>query len=179
MDETFPVTEQSISTPEIKMTAIQTQVTLQLTYTIRPSTEFMPQVTPTEKTSILAQIRHWGYQIEGLTENGAVDALAESHYEMLVLEPTRTDWSSDAKFFNTNGMVARLKSKVNEALGQPPLVIAYIDIGEAEDWRWYWSWSKGWDCLSPRPADWPEYIITVTVPNVHRKGIGKKGEFRS
>jgi cysteinyl-tRNA synthetase len=40
------------------------------------------------------------------------------------------------------------------------LVIAYIDIGEAEDWRWYWTWSKGWDCLSPRPADWPDYIIT-------------------
>ena len=111
MDDTSPVTEQSISTPEIKMTAIQTQVTLQLTYTIHTPTEFTPQVTPTEKTNILAQIRHWGYQIEDLTEDDAVDALEESPYEMLVLEPTRTDWSSDTKFFNTKGMVARLKSR--------------------------------------------------------------------
>ncbi|MCJ7530220.1 MAG: endo alpha-1,4 polygalactosaminidase [Anaerolineales bacterium] len=160
MDETFPVTEQSISMPGIKIAATLFQATLRPTHTAGVPTEFTPQTTPTEITNILAKIRHWGYQIEGLTEDGAVDALEESHYEMLVLEPTRTDWSSDAKFFNTNGMVARLKSKVNEALGHPPLVIAYIDIGEAEDWRWYWSWSTGWDCRTPRPADWPEYIIT-------------------
>lgn len=160
MDETFPVTDQSISMPEIKIAATLFQATLQPIHTTGAPTEFTPQTTPTERTNILAKIRYWGYQIEGHTENGAVDALAESHYEMLVLEPTRTDWSSDAKFFNTNGMAAWLKSKVNEALGRPPLVIAYIVIGEAEDWRWYWSWSTGWNCQTPRPADWPDYIIT-------------------
>ena len=146
--------------PEIKIAATLFPATLQPTHTTGAPTEFTPQTTPTERTNILAQIRYWVNQIEGLRENGAVDALAESHYEILVLEPARTDWSYYAKYFNTNGMVVRLKSKVNEALGHPPVVIAYIDIGEVEDWRWYWSWSKGWDCLSPRPADWPVYIIT-------------------
>jgi cysteinyl-tRNA synthetase len=57
-------------------------------------------------------------------------------------------------------MVARLKdSKASDGLHRKR-VIAYIDIGEAEDWRWYWTWSKDWDCDGAPPADWPDYILT-------------------
>jgi cysteinyl-tRNA synthetase len=88
-----------------------------------------------------------------------VDALVTSHYDMLVLEPTRTDWSSDDKYFDAKEMVTRLKnSKASDGQGRK-LIIAYIDIGEAEDWRWYWTWSKDWDCQGDPPADWPDYIL--------------------
>jgi uncharacterized protein (TIGR01370 family) len=108
----------------------------------------------------LADVTYWGYQITDISQPGAVDALAASHYDMLVLEPTRTDWSSDDKLFDTKGMVSLLKDSLASDGVHRKLLVAYIDIGEAEDWRWYWTWSTGWDCTGARPADWPDYIIT-------------------
>ena len=80
---------------------------------------------------------------------------------MLVLEPTRTDWSSEAREFDTPGMVERLKGTLASDGMHRKLVIAYIDVGEAEDWRWYWTWSQEDDpsVEDPLPTDWPEYII--------------------
>ncbi len=107
----------------------------------------------------LSDVKFWGYQIQALNYSGAVDSLAASHYDMLVLEPTRTDWSSDAKNFNTADMVARLKNSFASDGINKKLIIAYIDIGEAEDWRWYWKWSTSWDCNGEPPSDWPKYIL--------------------
>jgi cysteinyl-tRNA synthetase len=107
----------------------------------------------------LNQVSTWAYQIQKLNDPGAVDALASSTYDLLVVEPTRTDWSDDAsKKFDARQMVTRLKgSKAGDGVHRKR-VLAYIDIGEAEDWRWYWTWSKKWPKGKPRPADWPEYI---------------------
>lgn len=108
----------------------------------------------------LDEIQTWAYQIQGLSEPGAVEALASSSYDMLVVEPTRTDWSSDDKYFDTKGMVQQLKaSKADDGVHRK-LVVAYVDIGEAEDWRWYWTWSQEWKEGDPRPPDWPDYIVT-------------------
>lgn len=109
---------------------------------------------------LLSRVDFWAYQIQAVTGKGAVDALANSHYDMLVLEPTRTDWSSDDKFFDTKKMVERLKNTKGSDGKRRKLIIAYIDIGEAEDWRWYWTWSTDWDEGDPRPKDWPDYILT-------------------
>jgi cysteinyl-tRNA synthetase len=110
---------------------------------------------------LLSEVRTWAYQIQGLDENGASAALAASRYDLLVLEPTRTDFASaGARDFDTAGMVARLKaSPAGDGLHRK-LVIAYIDIGEAENWRWYWTWSQEWPGGQPRPADWPDWIVT-------------------
>jgi len=40
------------------------------------------------------------------------------------------------------------------------LVLAYVNIAEAEDWRWYWTWSRGWRCRGETPDDWPQYILS-------------------
>jgi cysteinyl-tRNA synthetase len=108
----------------------------------------------------LNEIKFWAYQIQCISENGAVDQLTNSHYDLLVLEPTRTDWSSDDKFFDTRAMVERLKNSLASDGIHRKLVIAYIDIGEAEDWRWYWTWSQEWEPGEPRPPDWPDFILT-------------------
>ncbi|MCK4761544.1 MAG: endo alpha-1,4 polygalactosaminidase [Candidatus Aminicenantes bacterium] len=109
---------------------------------------------------LLGLVEFWGYQIQAISANGAVDKLVNSHYDMLVLEPTRTDWSSGDKHFDTKGMVERLKDSKASDGERRKLIIAYIDIGEAEDWRWYWQWSTEWDEGDPRPDDWPGYILT-------------------
>ena len=110
----------------------------------------------------LNEIQFWGYQIQGLERPGAVDALAGSHYDMLVLEPTRTD--ADTAEFDTKGMVERLKAARASDGVHRKLIIAYVDIGEAEDWRWYWTWSKeAEEAQVPQevnlPADWPDFIV--------------------
>jgi cysteinyl-tRNA synthetase len=82
----------------------------------------------------LSQVQYWAYQIQQLDSAGAVDELAASRYDMLVIEPTVThNWNFDAK-----DMVQTLKaSKAYDGIHRK-LVIAYIDIGQAEEWRWYW-----------------------------------------
>ena len=107
----------------------------------------------------LDQVRFWAYQIQDVGAPGAVEKLVASHYDMLVLEPTRTDWSSDDKSFDTAAMVSRLKASQASDGEHRKLVLAYIDIGEAEDWRWYWNWSTEWNCRPPVPEDWPDYIL--------------------
>jgi cysteinyl-tRNA synthetase len=107
----------------------------------------------------LNQVRFWAYQLQDLSAPGAIDALVNSHYDMLVLEPTRTDWSSEERYFDTKGMVARVKGSPASDGTHRKLVLAYVNIGEAEDWRWYWTWSRGWKCRGKPPDDWPVYIL--------------------
>jgi cysteinyl-tRNA synthetase len=108
----------------------------------------------------LADVAFWAYQLQSISEPRAVYTLVASHYDMLVLEPTRTDWSSDDRDFDAKGMVAQLKRSPASDSTYRKLVIAYIDIGEAEDWRWYWDpgWPE-WDCTGDPPAEWPDYVL--------------------
>ncbi len=108
----------------------------------------------------LADIGYWAYQIQYVNAVGAADALVDSSYDMVVVEPTRTDWSDESRDFDTRGFVNRLKASRASDGEHRKLVIAYIDIGEAEDWRWYWTWSKDWPLGASRPGDWPDFIVT-------------------
>ncbi|MCP4592438.1 MAG: hypothetical protein GY842_17025 [bacterium] len=108
------------------------------------------------------EIEFWGYQIQAMDAEGSTDALAASRYDMLVLEPARTD--AEMLDFDTKAMVDRLKStKAHDGVHRK-LIIAYVDIGEAEDWRWYWTWSKEeeGDQIPEEtnlPEDFPDFIV--------------------
>lgn len=107
----------------------------------------------------LSQVKYWAYQIQQLNESIAIENLEKSRYDMLVIEPTRTE--ANAEDFDTKAMVNRLKYSMASDGIHRKLVIAYIDIGEAEDWRWYWNWSRDkWPAGEPKPNGWPSYIIT-------------------
>lgn len=103
----------------------------------------------------LSGVTTWAYQIQGLERAGAVTALRDAGYDLLVVEPTRTQRGSGR--FDTSAMVAELKTGLT-ASGRRPLVLAYISVGEAESWRWYWTWSRRWRSGAPRPAGWPAFI---------------------
>lgn len=126
-------------------------------------------IDPNSAPMAIGDVQYWGYQIQGVHDPGAVDALVCSRYDMLVLEPTRTDYSeTESTNFDTADMVLRLKSSPASDGVTRKLVIAYVDIGEAEDWRWYSHWSEltdGSSCVSfpgfpTFPVDWPDWIIT-------------------
>ena len=57
-------------------------------------------------------------------------------------------------------MVTALKKSCGKNNNYRKLIIAYINIGEAENWRWYWTWSKDWPEGEKCPSHWPDYIVT-------------------
>ena len=118
-------------------------------------------LTPRQGPLPLGDVRSWAYQLQEVEAPGAVDALVASRYDLIVVEPTRTDWSEpETRNFNTASMVTRLKNSAASDGVHRKLVVAVINIGEAETWRWYWTWTKERAAkASPRPADWPAYIL--------------------
>jgi len=89
------------------------------------------------------EVTSWDYQIQGLEYPGSVDRLAAAGFDMVVVEPMVTmDEYAD---FDARGMVRRLQSTPATFSGYRPLVLAYVDIGQAEEWRDYW----GDDWVSP------------------------------
>jgi cysteinyl-tRNA synthetase len=89
----------------------------------------------------------WAYQIQALERAGRRQALEDCDYDLFVLEPTRTVKGSQG--FNAAGMVSRLKWKD----GRRRLVLAYVDIGEAERYRIYWKswWQRPTQSCPGRP----------------------------
>ncbi len=127
--------------------------------TSTPEPTETPTSVPPNEPLPLEDVAYWAYQLQYISEPGAVETLVASPYDMLVLEPTCTDWSWDDRYFDTQGMVTQLKDSQASDGVHRKRVMAYIAIGEAEEWRWYWTWSKGWDCQGQPPADWPDYIL--------------------
>ncbi len=82
----------------------------------------------------LAHVKSWGYQLQGLK----IDKAAASPYDLLVIDYAR-DGSDDTALQAAE--LERLKRKPD---GSRRLVIAYLSIGEAESYRFYWqkNWKK-------------------------------------
>lgn len=103
--------------------------------------------------ALLAKARSWAYQLQDLD---IADAAA-SAFDVLVVDYARDGGGESAL---TPSEVARLKTREGQAQGQAPrLVYAYLSIGEAESYRFYWQkdWKKeppAW-LLSENP-DWKE-----------------------
>jgi cysteinyl-tRNA synthetase len=98
----------------------------------------------------LGDVKTWMYQIQELEADRAVGALARSPYDLLVVEPTATVKDSEA--FDMRGMVAALHA------GKPGrLVLAYLDVGEAEEYRTYWE--KGWRPPTRRRVGNPPFML--------------------
>jgi cysteinyl-tRNA synthetase len=79
-----------------------------------------------------------------------INALQATNYDLLII-----DLFFDGNFFLTSGDIEALKVKNN---GGKRLVISYMSIGEAEDYRYYWKdeWNKNPpDWLGDENPDWP------------------------
>jgi cysteinyl-tRNA synthetase len=100
----------------------------------------------------LKQVRTFAYQLQGLENAARRQALEQSDYDLFVLEPTRTVKGSQS--FDAKGMVSRLKN----AGGRRRLVVAYIDIGEAEKYRTYWLSTWQMPTRTGKPGN-PDFIL--------------------
>ena len=103
--------------------------------------------TPDDQASRQDQldaVSHWFYFLSiDLASDGDVYAqLAASNYDMVVMDPIFTEENSVDEEQEVRDLVASLHNATH-----PKLVLAYIDIGQAEDFRTYWQ--GGWGVGNP------------------------------
>jgi len=108
--------------------------------TVNPGHEPVRNVEPV----ILDSVRDFIYILQhhqSLTRTQFLDSLAGLGFDLIVM-----DYEDEGGAF-TSGEIAELKQESGSIL------LAYMSIGEAEDYRFYWS--KDWDRRRDRP-DWIE-----------------------
>lgn len=107
-----------------------------------------------DRVALLRSASTWMYQIQQLDASGAINALAATNYPLLVLEPTYTNVGQEG--FDVEGMIRSLRTRSD---GSHRLLIAYIDIGEAEDYRTYWG--SDWVAPMATKRGSPDFLITI------------------
>lgn len=101
----------------------------------------------------LAEAQSWMYQIQDLDADGAVEALAASSFPMLVLEPGHNLREAP---YDTRALVDALRTTPD---GERRLLLAYIDIGQAERYRSYWG--ADWRPPTSGSRGEPQFILAA------------------
>jgi len=96
---------------------------------VRADDKLDPGLQPTAQ---IKSVKNFMYQIEGLTDPAAVDKLAGSGYDMVIVAPT-FDVKGNEKFHASSMVKALHDAKPGR------LVIATLNIGQAENFRTYWT----------------------------------------
>src|SRR5450755_1853003 len=98
----------------------------------------------------LKSVKTFMCQLDDLDDAGAVDRLARSGYDMLIVEPTFNIKGNEK--FDAKAMVKSLHD------GKPGrIVLAYVNIGEAESNRVYWH--DDWHIASAGGPARPGYLL--------------------
>lgn len=96
--------------------------------------------------SSLSEVKNFLYMINNANYNSKADfiaAITATNYDLLIM-----DCFFDETTEFTPGDINQLKNKAN---GGKRLIVSYISIGEAEDYRYYWQ--SGWNSDSPSWID--------------------------
>ncbi len=124
-------------------------------------TEVIPDSNP-ETSTVLngVEISNFMYQLQELFETAIIDELDATEYDMLVVEP---GFNFSEFPYNTDYLVSQLKTKPN---GDERILLAYIDIGQAEDYRDYWlteqsNAADNWQGPTPGNPGNPDFIVST------------------
>lgn len=113
----------------------------------------LDNVVKTSTTLNGIEIFNWMYQIQWLDENATIDELDNTPYDMLVVEPG-FNFTEDP--YDVTYLVPTLKQKSN---GDERILLAYIDIGQAEDYRTYWE--NTWVAPTATEIGSPLFLLTI------------------
>ncbi len=112
------------------------------------------EIEPEASTTLNGvEISYFMYQIQHLEEHSSIDLLGETEYDMLVVEP---GFNLKEDPYDVTYMVNKLKNKPN---GDKRILLAYIDIGQAEEWRTYWG--DDWTAPTETTQGYPDFLITI------------------
>jgi cysteinyl-tRNA synthetase len=105
--------------------------------------EVSEDAVPSEdRGSALDDVEHWVYMIDVNLDADVVDEIVESEHDLVVLDFIPSEEQ------NTDYPMGEVVDRLHQA-DRPKLVLAYIDIGQAEDYRVYWE--EDWQIGNP---DW-------------------------
>ena len=99
----------------------------------------------------LEEVKSFAYNIQNVDSDSQWNELTKSHYDMYILEPCVTE--KENKNFNIEGLLESIREYNRIKYDKKPIILAYADVGQAEDWRWYWQ--EDWE-----PGN-PEWIVTT------------------
>lgn len=105
----------------------------------RLSAQTPPKSEPLSAAAALAAAKSWGYQLQRIKP----EALAAGPHDVFVIDYSRDGTAARAL---TAEQVAALKTKPD---GSRRVVLAYLSIGEAENYRYYWQ--PDWETPSLAP----------------------------
>ncbi len=125
-----------------------------------PAEETTEPITETSTVLNGVEISNFMYQLQELFETESVDELDATEYDMIVVEP---GFNFSEFPYNTDYMVSQLKTKPN---GDERILLAYIDIGQAEDYRDYWLTQQinaddNWREPTPGNPGSPDFIVST------------------
>ena len=112
----------------------------------------------------IGEVRAWGYQLQ----RARADQIG-SDVDLLVIDHS-ADGTGPQVF--SAAQVASFRARQTAANGPPRLVLAYLSVGEAESYRYYWqsAWSASkpaW--LGPENKDWKRnYLVRFWQPGWQR-----------
>jgi cysteinyl-tRNA synthetase len=98
-------------------------------------------------------ISTWMYQLQWLDDHSNIEKLDNTDYDMMVVEPG-FNFKDDQ--YDTKYLVSSLKQNPN---GKKRILLAYIDIGQAEDYRSYWK--SNWLAPTATKRGSPDFLITI------------------
>lgn len=104
----------------------------------------------------LNDVEYWAYNIQDVDTERQREELVGTHFDMYVLELVVTE--NDNQDFDMASLIQDIRDHNIDTRNMDPLIVAYIDIGQAETWRWYYedSWEIGdpeW-IIGDDPDDW-------------------------
>ena len=98
----------------------------------------LPVGSSPQRAKPLLEVDNWGYQLHHLDPEKVATS---NQYDLLVVDYSR-DGAESERF--TPAEVERMKQRPN---GRPRLILSYMSIGEAENYRYYWR--PGWHQNTP------------------------------
>ena len=104
----------------------------------------------------LHDVQSWAMQLQGLNRPGSVERLVTAPFDMVVFEPTRS-MRGQAEFPTSRivGLMHRSRGTSRDA----KLCIAYLNVGQAEDYRAYWK--QEWRAPSTIAPGTPSFLVSV------------------
>ncbi len=102
----------------------------------------------------LSDVAYWAYNIQDVDSDRQYEELVGTHFDLYVLEVTTTETGNED--FDIGGLIHDIRQHNLDYRGVDPIFLAYVDVGQAEDWRWYYE--EGWTIGDP---EW----IVATDPN--------------
>jgi cysteinyl-tRNA synthetase len=120
-----------------------------------PAPSSATDADPTARTRVqrLQDAQTWMYQIQDLNDPAKLATLAATDYPLLVIEPGQNFTDSPYDMAN---IISTLRTAPD---GTERLLLAYVDIGQAEDYRDYWE--SNWVAPTENDAGDPDFLLTI------------------